>query len=657
MNKLMRNLILMVILFFGFAEVLFANNDSVVIGVLAFRSKADTAREWEPLAQYLHQQIPDHDFTIRPLSYKEFNKAVEHHELDFAFTNPEHYVYFTVKYHATRIATLIRANVGGVPLKEFGGVVIARSDRHDITQIRDLKNKKIAAVDKLSLGGYLAQSSMLLSRNFNVKDDAKLFFTDMPHDKVVYAVLHRFADVGFIRTGVLEKMAKEGKISLSDFKILHPMHIDNFPQALSTLLYPEWPFAAFKETDPVLANDVAVALLNLPYGSEIAKNAGYYGWSIPLAYEGIRILMEELRAPPFENTPSFTVKDVIQKYAMLMIGFLGFVIVTLSILMWYLRKTAKILKCNSTALEEQIAVRKEAEIYLKRAANVFHNSHEGIVITDAKKNIIDVNEAFCELSGFTKEEVIGRTPILLRSNRHEMEFYDQMNQALAGHGSWRGEIWNRKKNGEEFAEYLRIDSVRDGSGKIENFIGIFSDITEHKKQEEQLHHMANYDPLTNLPNRHLYMTLSEQILALSKRKGSKAIIGFLDLDGFKGVNDHYGHSIGDYVLKKVASLLERQMRQSDIIARLGGDEFVLLLTDVNTIDDATLLLERILASLTESFSVEGLSISIGASIGATVYPDDSTDIDILIRYADAAMYRSKEDGRNRITYFHTLHGV
>lgn len=627
-----------------------ADKEQVIIGVLAFRSKHDTQNEWAPLAQYLNKQVPSHTFIIRPLGYKEFNEAVAKKELDFAFTNPEHYVYFSVKYNATRIATLIRANIGGNELKEFGGVIIARSDRKDITNLKDLKNKHIAAVDQLSLGGYLAQSSLLLSKEIDVTRDDMVTFTDMPHDKVVYIVESGSADAGFIRSGVLEKMAKEGKIDRDEFKIINPQNIKNFPLALSTRLFPEWPFAALKETDPELANQVAVALLSLPKGSEITKTAGYYGWNIPLSYEGIRVLMEDMRVTPFDKNPEFTMNDVLRKYALSIIIFLVILITILLLLALRLQKLTNNLKTESQVLEEQIAIREEVQKYLRRIANVFHNSREGIVITDADKIIIDINEAFSTLTGYTREDVIGQKPVILRSGYHAPFFYAQMDLALEREGSWRGEIWNKKKNGQEYAEFLRIDTVRNTKGEIENYIGIFSDITEQKKQEEQLHRLANFDPLTNLPNRHMFMTLAEQMLAFAKRKETKAIIAFLDLDGFKQVNDSYGHAMGDRILKQAGARLAQQLRQSDIIARIGGDEFVILLSDI-TIDDAHELLTRVLDALKEAIEFEKISITIGVSIGATLFPDDCEDIDMLIRHADAAMYRSKELGRNRITYY------
>ena len=625
--------------------------EEAVIGVLAFRSKAQTLDEWTPLAHYLEKKIPSHAFVIRPLNYEEFNRAVKNSELTFAFTNPEHYVYLSVKYDATRLATLIRSDVEGKPIKEFGGVIIALAARNDISTLDDLKGKTIAAVDKMSLGGFLAQSALLKENGIDVGSDAKMYFTDMPHDKVIRAVMRGDADVGFVRSSVLEKMEAEGQIERSDLKVLHLQQDETFPQEHSTPLYPEWPFAAFKKTDPYLANEVAVALLSLPENSEAAHKGKYYGWSVPLTYEKVRSVMEMLRIEPFDTVPTFTFQDVFHKYSMAVIGALVSIIVLLGCFMRRLHKLTKSLRSKSEALEEQIRIADEARLKLKRAASVFHNSGEAIVITDADKTIIDVNEAFSMITGYSKAEVIGQKPILLRSGRHDDAFYKALDDALSSEGHWRGEIWDKKKNGEEYAGFLRIDSVRGSNGKSESFIGIMSDITEQKNQQEMLHHMANYDPLTNLPNRRLFMSLAEQMLLFTKRKESKAVIAFLDLDGFKEVNDRYGHGMGDKVLKHVARRLEQQMRKSDSIARIGGDEFIILLADINTINDAQVLLKRMLSAMKETIVIDGIDVNVGASIGATFYPDDENKIDILIRHADSAMYRAKVMGRNRIMYY------
>jgi len=324
---------------------------------------------------------------------------------------------------------------------------------------------------------------------------------------------------------------------------------------------------------------------------------------------------------------------------------------------FYIISLKQRLKNSVEALQKQIEISQNTEKYLRPIASVFHNSKEGIIITDPQMVILDVNEAYCDLSGYSHEELIGKKPVILYSNRHSISFYSQMNESLEVNGTWRGEVWDKKKSGEEYAKFLRIDSVRNQEGSIEGFVIIVSDITENKKEIEDLEHQANYDPLTNLPNRTLFQNVAGQILAQSKRRNTKAIVAFLDLDGFKQINDKYGHMTGDGVLKHVARRLEKQMRQSDIIARLGGDEFILLLSDINAISESRALLERILFAIKEPYRVNGLSLSVEASIGVAIYPDDNTDIDLLIRDADIAMYHSKETGRNRISYFNVLKGT
>jgi diguanylate cyclase (GGDEF)-like protein/PAS domain S-box-containing protein len=362
-------------------------------------------------------------------------------------------------------------------------------------------------------------------------------------------------------------------------------------------------------------------------------------------------MMQELRVKPYDNVPAFSLEDVISRYAYYIIVSLSLIIILLMGFMNKMRHLAQILRTKTASLEHQMEIIQEHEKSLRRAAGVFHNSREGIVITDPQKKIIDVNEAFCQVTGYLREEVIGQKPIILRSGIHDREFYNKLDEAILKEASWRGEIWNKKKNGELYAEFLRIDAIRDEEEKVENYIGIFSDITEYKIRQEQLHHMANYDPLTNLPNRHLFITLAEQILSFAKRKQSKAVISFLDLDGFKQINDSYGHDVGDNVLRQVSHRLENELRQSDAIARIGGDEFVIIFSDIDSIADVHPLFERILQRLKEPFLVNGTLMNIGVSIGAAFYPDHGEEIEILVRHADAAMYRSKENGRNQITYF------
>ncbi|WKE67017.1 EAL domain-containing protein [Gallaecimonas kandeliae] len=288
------------------------------------------------------------------------------------------------------------------------------------------------------------------------------------------------------------------------------------------------------------------------------------------------------------------------------------------------------------------------------AASVFANSYEGIMITDADNLIVDVNPAFSRITGYKVEEVRGKKPSLLSSGRQGEDFYQAMWQSLVDTGAWRGEIWNRRKSGEVYAEILAISVVRDATGRIQHHIGVFSDISQQKAQENELAHIANYDTLTGLPNRRLLNELLGRSLAQADRKGQGLAICFIDLDGFKPINDQYGHQTGDMLLVEVAKRLQKTVRQMDVVARLGGDEFVLLLTELDELDDLESLrhsLDRLLAAVSAPFTIEGVPMQVSASIGVSLYPQDKAAPEILLRRADQAMYRAKQSGKNQYQLF------
>jgi diguanylate cyclase (GGDEF)-like protein/PAS domain S-box-containing protein len=283
---------------------------------------------------------------------------------------------------------------------------------------------------------------------------------------------------------------------------------------------------------------------------------------------------------------------------------------------------------------------------------VFDQTTEGIVITDAERRIVSVNRAFTEITGFPAEEAIGRHPEdLLQSGRHDAELYRQIETSLAEHGSWRGEMWHRRKNGEVYPEWLAISPVRDGSGRPEHYIAIFSDITQQKRDAERIRFLAYYDALTGLPNRTLLADRTAKAIAAAERSGTRIALLFMDLDGFKHVNDSLGHVLGDILLQRVAQRLGQQTRRSDTLARFGGDEFVLLLTDVEGPESIAIAARRCLDALSTPFPLDGHDIDITTSIGISVYPDDGDTLDALVKNADMAMYQAKESGRNQFHFF------
>ncbi len=299
------------------------------------------------------------------------------------------------------------------------------------------------------------------------------------------------------------------------------------------------------------------------------------------------------------------------------------------------------------AIARNITERLVAEERQKLAASVFDNAHEGIMITDARGIIVEVNATFSELTGYPREEAIGQSADLLKSGHHEPAFYQEMWQTIRQAGYWRGEVWNRKKTGEIFVEQLTISTVRNRQGDISQFVGIFSDITLIKEHQRRLEHQAHFDALTQLPNRMLLGDRMQLAMAQTERNGKALAVCYLDLDNFKPVNDAYGHATGDRLLIEVAQRLKLCVRAGDTVSRLGGDEFVLLLGDLDDVHECDHAIARIIATLTQPFVITGHAVTISASIGVTLYPEDASDSDTLLRHADQAMYAAKQAGRNR----------
>ena len=284
-------------------------------------------------------------------------------------------------------------------------------------------------------------------------------------------------------------------------------------------------------------------------------------------------------------------------------------------------------------------------------AKVFDYSIEGIMITDAQTNILEVNRAFSEITLYSAEEVIGKTPHILFSGWHNDRFYKQMWESLNNKGVWQGEITDRRKNGELFVQWVTICSVKDNNGEVSNYISIVNDITSKKESEKKIHQLAYYDILTQLPNRTLFYDRVEQAIRKGARESHKFGILFIDLDNFKNINDTLGHLVGDRFLIKVSSLLRTCVREEDTVARLGGDEFIILLEDLKDDQDAAIVAKNILKNLVGTVAVDKHLLSSGASIGISVFPSDGNKLDDLIKRADSAMYNAKEEGKNDYRFF------
>lgn len=301
---------------------------------------------------------------------------------------------------------------------------------------------------------------------------------------------------------------------------------------------------------------------------------------------------------------------------------------------------------------EDITRQREIEERLRLDASVFTHAREGIYITDAAGNILEVNEAFTRITGYTREEVIGRNPRLLQSGLQSKEFYEKLWRSLDQAGQWSGEIWNRAKNGDIFAAMLSITAVRDNTGNIAQYVALFSDITLLKERERQLEHIAHYDVVTGLPNRALLADRLRQAMAQAHRRKQLLAVAYLDLDGFKEINDNHGHAAGDQLLSALATRMKAALREGDTLARLGGDEFVAVLLDLNKPKDSTAIINRLLEAAAEETLIGKAVLRVSASIGVAFYPQSQeVDADQLLRQADQAMYQAKLAGRNNAHIF------
>src|SRR5450830_1269249 len=298
-----------------------------------------------------------------------------------------------------------------------------------------------------------------------------------------------------------------------------------------------------------------------------------------------------------------------------------------------------------------ITARKEAEEKLRLSATVLEHIADGVMVVDGTGLIVAVNPAFTQITGYAEAEALGQPSSLTRSERHDEVFYQALWSELAACGFWRGEIWNRRKNGEIYLEWLTISAVRDTNAVTTHYVGVFSDITLVKQAQEKLDHLAHHDPLTALPNRLLFHDRLHHALQRAARDQEQLAILFIDLDRFKNVNDTLGHHIGDELLQKVACQLSARLREGDTLARLGGDEFIVLLERIDGQYGATQVAEKLMTVFEQPFMVAGHELFVTCSVGISLYPDDALDLNMLIRNADVAMYQAKARGRNGYRFY------
>ncbi|WP_417567124.1 diguanylate cyclase domain-containing protein [Marinobacter sp.] len=727
--------------------------ETLTFGIFAYRPDNIVRERFEPLARYLSREVGA-EVRLVVLSQDNMNRAVAANDLDFFLTNPSHFLLIRSERSLTGVlATLVRRS-GDHSTSSLGGVIFTGAQRQDINSLEDLRSKSIASPGMHFLGGYQTQVLELQDAGIDIRKVNLVRFLGT-HDRVVRAVLSGDADVGFVRTSILEQMAKANPDLFSQIKILNGQELAGFPYVVSTRLYPEWPLVALPHVNERVVRRVASALFSIEPDDEVALAAGIAGFSPPADYQSVEYLARTLRVAPYDQMSQVTWVDVLQQYRLWVFTVAILVILLLASSAWLgkskrqlaseqrrlrqlvsgwpqpalLIKGGVFVNANRAAVDllgysagvsiygkdlavfspefqpdgqisrqkmEQIITRVgdghveqfewvlhrsdgsevwvditmapvhgegEQEVFIlcswynitrrKRAeqrqrltASVFEYAHEAIFITDSYGMVIDANDAYLAITGRSRKRTNQRLPPL------PLDEGSGVFSSARAEGFWSGEFATRGYNGEPLELSMTISTVRDDHGKVSHFVGIFSDITRLKEQEQRLRILAHYDALTGLPNRVLFADRLQQAMALTRRQSGKLAVIYIDLDEFKPVNDAFGHEAGDQLLVEIASRMRAVLREEDTLARLGGDEFAAIIMNVQDEVSLESLLVRLLAGVAEPAWVVDHSVEVSASIGCTLFPQTADlDGDQLLRQADQAMYEAKQTGRNRYVRF------
>jgi diguanylate cyclase (GGDEF)-like protein/PAS domain S-box-containing protein len=627
------------------------------IGVLSFRPKSETLAQWLPTAQALRTQLPQREFEFVPMTYEELDAAVASASIDFAFTNPEHYVVLRNQHSLRPLATL-NLLFNGQVLDQFGSVIFTRLEQ-GIFQLADVRGKRVAAVGKNSLGGFLMAADVFRTHDLNLVngEGARLSFTGMPHSQVVDLMLQGKADVGIVRSGVLEQMQAQGQLDLTQLRVLNPQHVSGFGQLLSTPLSPEWPMAALRHTAPGLAKEVTIALLQISADSQAARTGRYQGFSTPADYTPVEDLMRRLRVYPGQpERPLWLALWQDHQGQILLVALMSLSLgLALAAYLWR----------SNRRLRELTRLNLEAQTALEVTAAAF-NSQVGLIITDEFTLIKRANPAMTAILGYSQDDLAGRPTASLRGLSVPAGTLRTIWGQLQVQGHWQGELPCRHRSGHDVSCMVTITAVRSERAALRGFVGSFTDISQQKQAEADIRQLAYFDPLTQLPNRRMFLEGLQTAMHDAVRNGTLACVMFIDLDHFKNLNDAHGHAVGDQLLNRIAARLLQLTGPKDIAARLGGDEFVMMLSGLDTqedkaIDQALAVAQSVRRSLLVPFELDTpndlgehtqtLRYNCTGSIGVALFGMMQEPLTEVLKRADVAMYKAKQDGRNVIRLF------
>jgi len=610
----------------------------VRIGVLAYRGVDAAQAQWGAHAAYLEARLAPRTVRIVPLGYDELTNAVHDRALDFVITNTGHYAELELTGGVSRIATRRLHGADG-PLDSFGGTAIARAGRGDLESYRDLRGQALMIPDRSSLGGWQVHAGEALEQGIDLRHAARSIAETGNHEAVVLGVLEGRADAGFVRSDLIESMAAQGKIRLADLKVLNQRREPGYPYALSTKLYPEWPLAQVTGTPDTLAREVLIALLNLPADSEAARAAGLHGWAVPLSYKAVDELFRSLRLGPYA-TVRFAFQDVLVRYPLAAAGAATAIILLLSAALWHSARSRRLLR-------DEVARRAEAERSLRVLNVAVEQSPSSVVITDTECRMVYVNDTFCRVSGYERDELLGRDMGLLRSGLTPPSVYQEMWGRLATGQPWNGDLCNRRKDGSLFWERLTISPVVNESGHTISYLALKQDITLQRGFELALDRAANYDSLTGLPNR----TLAHDRLQRHLVEDGTVAVLHVATDNFARINQSLGQAAGDAVIAALATRLAAVTVETDTVARITGDEFLVIRAQPGDAAEIDRLANAILWTAAQPIEVDGAALRVTVRVGIALAPRDGTDAIEVEKAAYSAALRAREAGGNAFRHF------
>lgn len=602
--------------------------------VFAFLGVEKTRAMYQPLVDYLNQTLKHERVVLSVMDIPAMEHALANSAVDFATTNPTHFLVIRKQTPLTGVVATLVASEDGQPVHHLGGVIIARADRDNIRTLEDVRGRVIAAPSPNHMGGYHAQAYELFRAGVRLPEHAARQDFLGTHQAVVHAVREGRADVGFVRSGIIEIMEKEGTLPVGAIKLISPQQHPGFPFRASTRLYPEWPVFAMPHVDERSLRHVAAALYALEPEHPAARAAGIHGYTVPADYLPVEELARTLRLPPFDRAPEFTIRDAWEKWRWFLILGLaaGLLVIALSAALMVALRRACRERSRSQALLASLG--------------------EGVYGCDMAGRCIFINPAALRMLGLNEDDVMGQNQHLpFHHHRPDGQVYPEaecpIHLTLLDGEVRRCEEWFFRADGSGFPVDLVVTPLREGR-QHSGAIVAFSDITRRKAMDEKLLHLATTDTLTGLANRRHFLAQVAQEADRIRRFGSPAALLMLDLDHFKNVNDQHGHAAGDAVLEAFAQAVQASLRKTDWAGRMGGEEFAILLPETAP-DAARNFAERLRQTVAAlPIAYENMTLGVTVSIGVTsLSPADLAPEDAL-RRADQAMYQAKAGGRNRV---------